>query len=115
MSYWLTEILRPRGWHVKWLDTGGVKNCYDSLVDHDNSLEGVVFIYGNNDVDSCNIACSIVENHPEWCWNPKTNLVILLEDPLTYYAAHGLLQKYVIECAVSSNNVETKKENGSTR
>lgn len=75
---WLGGSLR--GWKVKFLD----------LADN-HTQEGIVLVLGNTDIDTCQLMCSLIDEHSDLFSNPKSKFVILLEDECNVNMLHDLI------------------------
>lgn len=73
VSKWISEIFSSRGWKVNDCVTNG--NRIDNKFDG-----GVVMVYGANDMDTCEMACTIMECNPHLGTNDDTKFILVLEE-----------------------------------
>ncbi|KAL3796978.1 hypothetical protein HJC23_000731 [Cyclotella cryptica] len=76
VSSWLEESLNNRDWKVQTVQP-------ESFPRNEFHCGGILFIFGKTDIDTCELASSIIENPAIWR-DPNTKLLILLEDPSMY-------------------------------
>mmetsp|Transcript_25780 Transcript_25780/g.52748 ORF Transcript_25780/g.52748 Transcript_25780/m.52748 type:complete len:293 (+) Transcript_25780:3-881(+) len=82
---WISEIFSSRGWKVNDCVTDG--NRIDNKFDG-----GVVMVYGANDMDTCEMACTILECNPHLGMNDDTKFILVLEETSSQSFAEGVVK-----------------------
>ncbi|KAL7469715.1 hypothetical protein ACHAXS_009968 [Conticribra weissflogii] len=100
LSKWISENFLPRGWKVNDCVT------YGGSTDIKN-VGGVVLVYGSNDMDTCEIACSILERNHRLVLNDDTKLILLLDEMSNHCFVEGVV-KSVCDRVFGSTNFRDK-------